>query len=417
MLFFASIFRKLFFIGVLAFFTLGLISPVSADNGVELLLRETCATGSCKEFSPLNANTLSFGRNLQVGEQFSLDILIKNPSRLPIYSVSSWLSYDSSILSAANLSDEKSAFPLAAPSEFQISQTEGLVKIGRASLGQPIVTEEILVATLTFSVLKNPNNTNISFHDFQGNDLGHTAVLTIDNIITRNLLERMPRALIFPSSSISPEQTQAIQPAISVFVTPIPSGSLVTLPSGTTNSSSQLEIPRPEGFRARTTADGKVETLWKFGEDTRIEGYYIFYDEKSGFYIHRKDVGKTNVFSFPLGAFERGKRMFLSVKAYGGGGTVLSDFSDEASLVVGTVGSESHPFYEDILRKMGVEDASSQQVQAVSANLSAPKNPKVHSNPQTGPTESLFIFLVFIGLGMIIVALVLSSAKRKFLIA
>jgi hypothetical protein len=388
---------------------------VSADNGIELVLRESCATGSCREFSLVNSDTLSFGRNLQVGQQFSLDILIKNPSRLPVYSVSSWISYDPNILNATNLSDEQSAFSLAAPSEFQISQTEGLVKIGRASLGQPITTEEILVARVTFSVLKNPNNANISFHDFQGNDLGHTAVLTVDNIITKNLLEKAPKKLLFSSVVVSPTKSPPLQTAIPVFTTPMPSGSVVTIPSTTPINTpvSMVEIPRPEGFRARTKADGGVEILWKFGEDTRIEGYYVYYDEKSGLYIHRKDVGRANVFSFPAGTFERGKRIFFAIKAYGSGGMLLSDFSDEASLVIGTVGSESHPFYEDILQKLGVTDPSNSQLQSTPTNFTAPKTPNAPINPQTGSSQTFFFLLIFIGGGMIIVAFRMIQTKRK----
>jgi hypothetical protein len=100
-------------------------------------------------------------------------------------------------------------------------------------------------------------------------------------------------------------------------------------------------------FRTRTYNTGGVDTIWELTEDVNIKGYYLYYSKTSGVYMHRKDIGNTNVYRFSKNFFKGDNKIFFAIQAYAENG-VTSDFSDETSVIVGNEGTESHPFFEQI---------------------------------------------------------------------
>ncbi len=391
-----------------------LFAPSHAMAQMDLVWKEPCTTASCPEFSVVDGKYLAFQKSLSPGQEFTLDIFIKNPDKFQIYSVSSWLKYDTTVFEAKKLTDENSAFPLSAPGEFEIDTVTKEVKIGRAVLGTPVITPEIYVASVTFSVLKNPKGSVISFLDYQSSDVGKTAVLTIENLITKNVLTTEPKALKFlqgsggnisPPSSGSgsgntrpPDSSTGGGPLVSMD--PVPPA-----PSFIPDIPSYVDIPRPEGFRARSDENGKLEFIWKFGEDVRIAGYYLYYDELTGSYIHRRDMGRTNNYTIPAGFLEKGKRYYFAIRAYDATGK-LSDFSDEAYLVVGASGSESHPFF-GILAGSDSSLSLPSGVNNISANATnIQKRPAINANKtaQTGPFAGVYIIFIISGGILLILA-------------
>ncbi|MEI7510802.1 MAG: cohesin domain-containing protein [Candidatus Peregrinibacteria bacterium] len=373
----------------------------------ELIFRESCLSTTCPEFPIADAKNLGYAASLSPGQSIKLDIIIKNPNQSQIYSVSSWIKYDPKVFQAKDLSKENSAFPLEAPGEFEIDALTGEVKMGRAVLGTPVTTPEIFVASVSFTVLKNPINSVISFMDYQSSDVGKTAVLTIENLITKNILLNEPKSLKFlqgqggavPSSSNSTTPKTNTSPVGGPFVSqdPIPSA-VANIP----DIPSFVDIPRPEGFRARTDEAGKLEFIWQFGEDPRIAGYYLYYDELSGSYIHRRDMGRTNNYTIPAGFLEKGKRYYFAIRAYDAKGK-LSDFSDEVYLVVGVTGSESHPFF-------GILAGGSSSLSLPSnlaANVAAQKRAEINAkrNAETGPFDGVYLILMISGGLLILLAL------------
>lgn len=374
---------------------------VSYGAGESTIVFEICETGKseCREFD----NNI-FSKKFEVGEVVPLQLSIKNPENAPIYSVQSWIKYNPTIFSISNLNDDSSDFPLAAPGEFKVQDDRGELRIGRAVTGSAVEKNKIIIANFDLKILKNPNATTLRFYDYQSNDIGKTAVVTIGSNIPVNILDTKPQDLQFENLSSS---AKVYSRPSNLPTNNNSSSSNNSENSSTSNNSSASEniefvdIPRPQKFRSRTYESGKTEHIWEQGEDERIIGYYLYYSTTSGRYMHRRDVGDTNVYSFPEDFFEKGRRIYFSVQAYAKDGKV-SDFSDENYVVVGTKGSESHPFFEQIFpdAKLVTND-DKYNYYSNNANLTADqlKNksmPTPQTNTSSGFGLSLY-FILFIG--------------------
>jgi hypothetical protein len=383
-----------------------------ADTSLRITLEE-CSATTCQSIASENATHL-VTPNLNAGESKKFAIVIVNPSQSEVQSVESWLQFDPNVLTISDLSATNSAFSLAAPGEFEVDSTTGSVKIGRAAPGAPAVQQKIVVAEFTVTAKKNTEGTQISFLDFRNSGMGKTAVVSNQNMEPVNILWTEPKKLLFSSSGTSALPSSTPSPTYSPSYSP------------STQIPSFVSIARPEGLRSRTYNNGQVDHIWKMGDDSRIKGYYMYYSTASGKYMHRKDVAKTNVYRFPVDFFEKGKRIYFAVQAYDENGKT-SDFSDETYITVGTEGSESHPFFEQIFPTVQL-DANGKAYRDEDGNiLQAPTNPnyqmatqniytqpvnvnapKPNRNTDSG-SPSLLIFLI---MGIAIIALGIIAIKR-----
>lgn len=357
-----------------------------------------------------------FSKSFTVGDTIPLQVVILNPEKAPVYSVQSWIKFNPNVFSLSNLSDNNSDFPLAAPGEFKIMNDKGEVRIGRAVAGNAASAERIVIADFLLEVKKNPNGSTLEFMEFSGDDIGKTAIITISNNIPANILSNKPKSLSFENLSSAPTvytkptatpivSTTSVPGIIDTF-SPEPTAPVAdSTESENTSSSTQefIALPRPQGFRSRTYSDGTVEHIWKMGEDERITGYYLYYSNTSGKYMHRRDIGKTNVYQFPKDFFDKGKRVYFAVQAYTADGGI-SDFSDETYIVVGTEGSESHPFFEQIFpdaKSTGQDDTNKYYgADVTDAGASTTEKNTALPKPDTSPQSGLnFPFHWFLFLG------------------
>lgn len=436
-------FRLLFFVFsgfflVFASFFLG-NNAFANTNNVQITFEE-CANAVCQRVSNENT-THALVANLQAGQKMKIGISVLNPQQQNLYSVESWLKFDPTKISVSQLSSENSDFPLEAPGEFEVDNQAGVIKIGRAIAGAPTKKPRNFVASFEITAKQNTQNSQLSFIDYRSSDVGKTSVLTIQNMVPQNVLTTKPKDLIF-SSNIS--QNTNIHNAPSQYTNPSSAqynqnGNNVygVQNSNSGNSSSQsasqyqtdasqipsfISIPRPKGLRTRTYKSGKIEHIWKMGSDPRISGYYLYYSTTSGKYMHRKDLGKTNISQFPAEFFEKGTRIYFAVQAYDRKGKI-SDFSDETYITVGTEGSESHPFFEQIFPNVQLDEnkkayrtidgkqvsgtsVSGNSASQYSSNLS---NKYPSQNTQSGGSEN-FLFLI---LGLALAGFGMVKMRRK----
>lgn len=111
------------------------------------------------------------------GSEVMVTISIENPSRKPITSVQTWLSYDVNKLKGKSLDTSNSSFQLQAPYDNTFDRVNGLLMLGR-SHSEPITDEMITVATVTFELLDEGGAT-LEAYDYRGDLTGHTSANTV----------------------------------------------------------------------------------------------------------------------------------------------------------------------------------------------------------------------------------------------
>ena len=423
---------KCLFISIFLFFGF-LSSAFASENSVTSLEFQECRNNICTDIT-----NSRFEKSFTVGEKIPMRIIIKNPENAPVFSVQSWVKYNSSILSISELSDDESGFDLAAPGEFKAVNSKGEMRIGRATTGSALTDNEIVVADFVVEIKKNPNLTGLEFLDFKNESIGKTAVITIQGNIPANILEIQPKTLIFKNlkSSAAVNVTQN-QQSVSVGIEDTNAINInikqeqeqgqeqtqiqaqigqnnINIASSVENSESTVTfLPQPTGFRTRTFNDGKIEMIWELNQDSKVKGYYLYYSTTSGIYMHRRDMGKTNMYRFDKNFFKKDRKIFFAVQAYASNGTV-SDFSEETFVITGNEGTSSHPFFQQIFpdaKKVG-EDIEKNK--AYYADISAGENTKKYvqkktvikgtQNIQSGINMNLFLIVIglffFMGSGI-----------------
>lgn len=296
---------------------------VTADTILEI--RDRCNAGvQCT--APVENETQresALGHNY--GEEFSVDIYIKNPSQQKIISAQTWLEYDKAKLEVVKIDTSNSAFDFVAPGENQFDQTKGLIKIGRSSIGTQTNVPELFVANISFKVItKYQGKAVLKFYDYQLSESGHTSVRVMEDNFPVNVLENAPKAF-----AISVNQAGAVS-----------TGGQNLETTNTQGQNSALSTAnRPTGFKA-TTGNGYIFMVWDKSKDTKIKGYNLYYSTTSGRYLQRRPLGNVN--QYEMGNLENGKIYYLSITAYDYTDRE-TDYSDEIRITVGDPNSSSSP--------------------------------------------------------------------------
>ena len=365
-------------------------SAFANSNNITTLAFQHCENDICKD-----VDKSIFIKKFTVGETIPMRIIIKNPENAPIFSVQSWIKYNSSIFSITGLNDGESDFDLAAPGEFKAVNSKGEIRIGRATTGSALTQKKVIVADFSVKIKKNPNLSTFQFIDFKENAIGKTAVVTIQNNIPANIVEKKPKNLVFKNLKSSASSIKVTNNQQSISVINSDNNNYkdvkINLESKNSNNSNSVEddeatvtsLPRPTGFRTRTFENGTIEMIWELNQDSKIKGYYLYYSTTSGTYMHRRDMGKTNMYRFDKNFFKKDRKIFFAVQAYATNGTV-SDFSDETFVITGNSGTSSHPFFEDIFpdaQKVGEDVEKNKAYYAdPNININADLNNKVQKN-------------------------------------
>lgn len=271
---------------------------------------------------------------VQKNDEFTVDILLKNPGQQKIISVRTWLEFDSTLLEGISIDTANTPFNLAAPNEDEISNGEGLVKIGRSNILGGFDGSEDKVATVKFKALSSDSAlTSIKFYNYQIDELGNTSVNIIDGGLPLNILGQEPEGIEIQlnggatKTPTNPVVTPQPNPVIENPVNPIPS----PLPQG---------LLRPSNLKANT-GNGYIDLIWEAPADINRTGFNVYYGRNSGAYTRKKVVGNQN--SLRLDNLNNGETFYLAVRAYDRQNQE-SEYSNEVGIIVNQPLSSTHPF-------------------------------------------------------------------------
>lgn len=172
-------FKILIATGVLVFLSSFLIgcsqpNPEDSENVSPALLEELKNAASFKRDVALTLAAEEKDSKVEV------KVSLKNPSRHPLTSVQSWLTYDPLTLKGVSIDVSSTPFSLTAPYENAFDEVRGLVRIGRGS-EKPVTDLQIQVARVTFQRLR-PGVTMVNVYDFKPNLRGHASA----NVLLRS---------------------------------------------------------------------------------------------------------------------------------------------------------------------------------------------------------------------------------------
>lgn len=252
------------------------------------------------------------------GDEWMVDVILKNPGLQNVISVRSWLEYDSNLLEGLSIDAEGSPFTLSAPGETEFSPEEGYVKIGRSNISGGFNQAEAKVATLHFKVkATDAVNAQLKPYDFQTTELGHMSVNIIDDGFPVNILSAEPQTVVvgLNGSAVGGEPVQSPQ-------------------------TDMANLARPVNLKI-TTGSGYVDLKWDKGSDEGLSGYNLYYGKTSGQYSRRRTLGLTD--AYRLDGLNNDEVYYFAITAYDGQNKE-SDYSDEVAIVVNKPRSSTSPF-------------------------------------------------------------------------
>jgi len=263
------------------------------------------------------------------GDEFDVEVIVKNPGAQSIISVRSWLSYDINALEGVSVSTQGSPFTLSAPGEDEFDD-EGHAKIGRSNISGGFKDSEAIVATVRFRVkTPNPMTTSISSYDYQVTELGHTSVNIIDQGFPVNILSEKPKDVQIELNPGATVPTEPTEPVIDI------------------GGAGFANLQRPQNLKA-ATGPGYVDLKWDLSDEAELMGYNIYYGKTSGQYTRLRTVGKVN--RYRIDGLVNNEAYYFAITAYDQLNRE-SDYSDEVGIIVNQPLSSTSPF-EDILAMM-----------------------------------------------------------------
>lgn len=270
----------------------------------------------------------------RIGDEFEVEIALKNPGLQNVVSVRSWLDYNENVIEAISIDTEGSPFTLSAPAETEISQDQGLVKLGRSNISGGYAQAEGKVAKVRFKVITPyAIATVIEAYDYQISELGHTSVNIVDQAFPMNILSGEPEALIV---NLNPGAQPYSEVDVDATVTEFPPTDVVVTGLGYAN------LQRPQNLRVNT-GPGYVDLKWDFSNEPELVGYNVYYGKTSGMYTRRRTVGPVN--QYRLDGLNNGEVYYFAVTAYDSQSRE-SDYSDEVAVIINEPLSSTAPFDE-----------------------------------------------------------------------
>ncbi len=287
---------------------------------------------------------------VKTGEEFTVDVMVKNPNGISLISARAWLQYDSSLLEGVSVDTKESAFTLSAPGEDGFDAAQGYVMIGRSNITGGSKEPEAKLATVRFRVkTQGAVVATLKPYDYQITELGHTSVNIIEQGFPVNVLSKEPETLLIGlNGAVAGQNGSTGSGAQPVEVTPAPAGigGAPTLPP--------LSLLRPTGLKVNTGA-GYVDLKWDSAREASRVGYNLYYGKTSGQYSRRRTVGDVN--GYRLDGLNTGETYYFAVTAYDAFNRE-SDYSNEVGIIVGEPLSSTSPFegvFERLLARVPVQ--------------------------------------------------------------
>lgn len=263
------------------------------------------------------------------GDEFDVDVMLKNPGQQNVISVRAWLEYNPDVLEGVGINTEGTSFTLSAPGETEVSQNEGLIKIGRSNISGGFTGAESKVATVRFRV-KTPYHliALIEPHNYQVTELGHTSVNIVDQGFPINILSEEPDPAeinLNPGAAPYGEQEQ-VETEVNVEATGF----------------GYANLERPQNLRVMT-GPGYADLRWDLSTEPELAGYNVYYGRTSGMYTRRRSVGRVN--QFRISGLNNNEVYYFAVTAYDSQNRE-SDYSDEVAVIINEPLSSTSPFEE-----------------------------------------------------------------------
>lgn len=328
--------------------------------------------------------------NIKYNEPQKIDLIIKNPRQEMVTSIRAKIKYDSTKLNIDALETDLSDFPLGAPGENNIDVDQGTITIGRSLTGGSLNLARFYVGTIVITPFSA--GAALEYLNFQNSELGDTGIFFTSGVTSENRMTTAPKRLVFGgSSNVSPLPR----------ATPIQGGGIggdIATPAPTDAAQfppSENGFARPTGVRIQTDAAGNIRLVWPIAADPPVKGYYLYYGQKSGFYLRRRDVGRTNFAVFP--DLTKNEKYYFAITAYNSEDQE-TDYSDEVSVVVGQPGTESHGFTGDPRNPIESGAQTASPVASPSPTVDAGN---VESTVDSGPEHILFFFVMSMGLAAV----------------
>lgn len=318
--------KKIILIGLalVSLLPAALTQAVTAD--AQLKLEFDCSQGGTCPVTEERDDEVYTSEVFAADSIINLKVIIDNPTAQAITSVQTWLEYDPAKLEGVKV-ETFSNFNLVAPGEKDFDPDNGRVQIGLASTSGGVTDQEILVAQVRFKVKSGQNGqTKIGFYDYQVSELGHTNVNIIEENFPLNILANPPKTLVFNLST--PASVSNVSN----------SNQVAAVGGGTVDFGLHAAAApeRPTGLKL-TTGNGYVYLAWD--QEPNL-GYNIYYGTRSGYYLHKVDVGATG--AFYVEPLTNGQSYYFALKAYNEARTE-SDYADEVGVLVNQPESATNP--------------------------------------------------------------------------
>lgn len=268
----------------------------------------------------------------RIGDEFDVEVTLRNPGLQNVVSVRSWLDYNENVLQAVSIDTEDSPFTLSAPGETEISKDQGLVKLGRSNISGGYAQAEAKVTTVRFKVITPyAIATPIEPYDYQVSELGHTSVNIVDQAFPINILSGEPDALVI---NLNP----GAQPYETGGTTEFEPTDVTITGFGYAN------LQRPQNLMVNT-GPGYADLKWDLSNEPELVGYNVYYGKTSGMYTRRRTVGRVGYTR--IDGLNNNEVYYFAITAYDSMSRE-SDYSDEVAIIINEPLSSTSPFDEVI---------------------------------------------------------------------
>ncbi len=268
---------------------------------------------------------------LAVGSTLDMDLVLLNPSHLPLSAVHAALSYDPQVLDGVRI-DLSGGLPVPTPGEQDFVPDEGIVKVAAsANPGGEPVNGLITVARIQFMVKRHPRAglTPMGFDDIQPGILqGRTQVVALVGGSETNIISPDLGSLVVktsPGQASSAAQSSATTQSSAGTSSNGTSSEASTSSTTATSSAASVSSAPPEERTAFVllqvqnvrvgTEGGSISVTWDGVNSVATVGYNIYYGTEKGRYIQRHSVDASSK-SHVIRGLPVNSIYYLAVRAY-----------------------------------------------------------------------------------------------------
>lgn len=324
-------------------------------DGIMTLTQESALP--CPEFAvrdPLSRQT----EPLKIGDTLDMDLIMHNPSGLPLQRFRVWIGYDSNVLEGIELTIAD-AFPTPTPGESDFSIADNYIKVSGAT-DQAVNGTKIVLARIIIKVKTAPTiGAALSFYDPNGTSTAHSGAFTGEGDTEENVASTVQGSLAIrmqsaaasaASSSAAPVASSGASSISSAALAPVVSSvpPLIASSAPASSAASSVAAPIANVFAKlqvqalRVTTEGSSAFLaWNPLPSAELAGYNLYYGSISGKYLQRRSIDRSGQ-TATIRALPVGQTYYFAVRAVNGSGEE-SDFSQEVAVTIGNPATSTSP--------------------------------------------------------------------------